>query len=400
MADLDDNAVYFAPVLRLAEPEDMNFMEPVETSSIEPVEDVRTYEEEEDILARHHARLFKFEAGTGKWKKHGAGEVQLLQNKVTKEARVIMRCDDTSEIFVNHYITGDMRLQLIAGSDRSWVWKVAKDTSYGTPAAESLALRFATKNIADEYKLAFDNAQAASNSHQRSEDSTAHFEPVMKLTEQVQTKTHEEDENVLTKHRAKLFRFESGSSEWKERGTGDVRLLQHKETKKVRVLMRRDKTLKICANHYITNDMKLQPNVGSDRSWVWKVAADISDGEPTAETLAIRFANKEIADEWKTAFENAQASSGAGASESEAPPAAAPTEGEPATENTEEPPAAPPVVAAAAEAEPVVPVAAPTAEAAEPVASLDETKPDVPVGGAAEVVKDETPATTTEEKKD
>ena len=37
--------------------------------------------------------------------------------------------------------------------------------------------------------------------------------------------------------------------------------------------------------------MKLQPNIGSDRSWVWKVAADYSEDPPTAETLAIRFAN-------------------------------------------------------------------------------------------------------------
>lgn len=42
-------------------------------------------------------------------------------------------------------------------------------------------------------------------------------------------------------------------------------------------------------------DIKLQPNVGSDRSWVYSVAADVSDGEPTAETLAIRFANSESA---------------------------------------------------------------------------------------------------------
>jgi hypothetical protein len=49
--------------------------------------------------------------------------------------------------------------------------------------------------------------------------------------------------------RAKLFRFDSGATEWKERGTGDVRLLCHKETKKVRLVMRRDKTLKVCANH-------------------------------------------------------------------------------------------------------------------------------------------------------
>jgi Ran-binding protein 1 len=45
--------------------------------------------------------------------------------------------------------------------------------------------------------------------------------------------------------------------------------------------------------------MKLQPNIGSDRSWVWKVAADYSEEPPTAETLAIRFAN---ADSWYTSL--------------------------------------------------------------------------------------------------
>lgn len=41
----------------------------------------------------------------------------------------------------------------------------------------------------------------------------------------------------------------------------------------------------------VSPDMKLQPNIGSDRSWVWKVAADYSEDPPTSETLAIRFAN-------------------------------------------------------------------------------------------------------------
>ena len=41
----------------------------------------------------------------------------------------------------------------------------------------------------------------------------------------------------------------------------------------------------------VSADMHLQPNIGSDRSWVWKVAADYSESPPTAETLAIRFAN-------------------------------------------------------------------------------------------------------------
>ncbi|CAG8748776.1 5764_t:CDS:2, partial [Dentiscutata erythropus] len=128
-----------------------------------------------------------------------------------------------------------------------------------------------------------------------------HFEPIIKLDE-VEVKTLEEDEDVLFKMRAKLFRFDKPLKEWKERGTGDVRFLQHKETKKIRLVMRRDKTHKVCANHYITSEMQLSPNVGSDRSWVWNVTADISDGEPKAETLAIRFANTENANVFKEKF--------------------------------------------------------------------------------------------------
>ena len=82
------------------------------------------------------------------------------------------------------------------------------------------------------------------------EEADVHFEPIVKLTEKVDTKTHEEAEEVAFKMRAKLFKFDRESREWKERGTGDVRLLKHKENGKTRLVMRRDKTLKVCANHY------------------------------------------------------------------------------------------------------------------------------------------------------
>ncbi|KAG0322524.1 single stranded nucleic acid binding protein [Dissophora globulifera] len=137
------------------------------------------------------------------------------------------------------------------------------------------------------------------------EEPEVHFEPVVKL-EAVQVKTHEEDEEVLFKMRAKLFRFVKETKEWKERGTGDVRLMQHKESKKIRLLMRRDQTLKICANHYVTSEMSLTPNVGSDRSWVWNVTSDSSDDCAGAQTLAIRLANSENAALFKEEFEKAQ----------------------------------------------------------------------------------------------
>jgi len=133
-----------------------------------------------------------------------------------------------------------------------------------------------------------------------------HFEPVIKLTEEVETKTNEENETIVFKLRSKLFRFDIPANEWKERGTGEARLLQHKETHKIRLVMRREKTLKVCANHLISADMKLQPNIGSDRSWVWKVAADYSEEPPTSETLAIRFANSDLAAQFKKAFEEAR----------------------------------------------------------------------------------------------
>ena len=85
------------------------------------------------------------------------------------------------------------------------------------------------------------------------ESEDVHFEPVVKLTEKVETKTNEESEEQLFKMRAKLFKFVRESQEWKERGTGDVRLLKHKENGKTRLVMRRDKTLKVCANHYSTS---------------------------------------------------------------------------------------------------------------------------------------------------
>lgn len=137
------------------------------------------------------------------------------------------------------------------------------------------------------------------------ESPDVHFEPVVTL-EKVEVKTMEEDEEVMFKVRAKLFRFDAEAKEWKERGTGDVKFLQNKETKKVRLLMRRDKTLKVCANHFISPEYVLKPNVGSDRSWVYSCTADVAEGGPEAFTFAIRFGNKENADKFKVEFEKAQ----------------------------------------------------------------------------------------------
>ncbi|XXH04456.1 hypothetical protein Hte_010872 [Hypoxylon texense] len=136
-----------------------------------------------------------------------------------------------------------------------------------------------------------------------------HFEPVHKLTEKVKTVTHEESEEEIFNMRCKMFRFtqdNEGKGEWKERGTGPLRLLKHKENGKIRLVMRRDKTLKVCANHYITPDMTIAPMSTSDRAWLWNVGADVSEGEPEAITVSVRVANAENAQLFKEAWLKAQ----------------------------------------------------------------------------------------------
>jgi Ran-binding protein 1 len=91
-----------------------------------------------------------------------------------------------------------------------------------------------------------------------------------------------------------MFRYDPDAKEWKERGFGQLKFLQNKtQHDKIRILMRRDKTLKICANHFILPGMNLKPNVGSDRSWVYNTPSDFSEEEAKPEMLAVRFANPE-----------------------------------------------------------------------------------------------------------
>ncbi|XP_061482731.1 E3 SUMO-protein ligase RanBP2-like isoform X2 [Rhineura floridana] len=137
------------------------------------------------------------------------------------------------------------------------------------------------------------------------EDDGPHFEPVVPLPDKIEVKTGEEDEEEMFCNRAKLFRFDGECKEWKERGVGNVKILRHKITGKIRLLMRREQVLKICANHYINPDMTLKPNAGSDKSLVWH-ALDYADESPKPEQLAIRFKTPEEAMLFKRKFQEAQ----------------------------------------------------------------------------------------------
>ncbi|KAJ8461057.1 hypothetical protein OPV22_033983 [Ensete ventricosum] len=123
------------------------------------------------------------------------------------------------------------------------------------------------------------------------EDTGAQVAPIVTLSE-VAVTTGEEEEDVLLDLKAKLYRFDKEGNQWKERGTGSVKLLKHRETGKVRLVMRQVKTLKICANHFVLPSIKIQEHAGNDKSCVWH-ALDFADGELKEEMFCIRFGSVE-----------------------------------------------------------------------------------------------------------
>ncbi|NXP27990.1 RBP2 ligase, partial [Scytalopus superciliaris] len=140
---------------------------------------------------------------------------------------------------------------------------------------------------------------------QEEERDGQYFEPVVPLPDLVEVTSGEENEQVVFSHRAKLYRYDKDANQWKERGIGDIKILQNYDNKQVRIVMRRDQVLKLCANHRITSDMNLQQMKGSDRAWVW-TACDFADGERKVELLAVRFKLQDVADSFKQTFDEAK----------------------------------------------------------------------------------------------
>ncbi len=59
--------------------------------------------------------------------------------------------------------------------------------------------------------------------HVEEDEDGPHFEPIVPLPDKVDVKTGEEEEEEMFCKRAKLFRFDSETKEWKERGIGSIK---------------------------------------------------------------------------------------------------------------------------------------------------------------------------------
>ena len=137
-----------------------------------------------------------------------------------------------------------------------------------------------------------------------SPDTSIEFTPLVTLPELDEIPTGEENEDTLFSERCKLYRFDEGTKQWKERGTGNIKILKHSQKLKIRLLMRREQILKISCNHYITKDMSLKPFGNTQKAWVWFTPSDFADETAKPEKFVIRFKLISTANAFKTQFDD------------------------------------------------------------------------------------------------
>ena len=107
---------------------------------------------------------------------------------------------------------------------------------------------------------------------------------------------------VLFVYRAKLYRFDTFSKQWKERGIGNIKILTYKNTGKFKILMRRYWVLKVCCNHLIVKGMTLTAQ--DEKSFQWVALSDLSDEEAKPTIFAVRFKLAETANTFKKIFDD------------------------------------------------------------------------------------------------
>lgn len=124
--------------------------------TLEVVDGVATGEEREEQLYCQRSKLYRWK--DGEWKERGLGDARLLKDPVSGRVRFLLRQEKTGKLVANHYCDCDLKPN--KDSEKIWVW-TAQDVADGDPAVEQLALKFASAELAGQFREAWDAARQA-----------------------------------------------------------------------------------------------------------------------------------------------------------------------------------------------------------------------------------------------
>lgn len=187
--------------------------------------------------------------------------------------------------------------------------------SHGMPSIQSTAPLISLPQITETFsfqptfKESFEASlnksrnSATDDSYTEEHDPIPEFQPIIPLPDKIEETTGEENDIILFERRAKLYKYVE--KEWKEKGIGILKILKNNDTNKVRLVMRREQVHKVCANHFLYDNMELKSK--SDKAVLWS-ANDFSDAvKVQVESLCARFKTVEDCDEFIRVFnENKQ----------------------------------------------------------------------------------------------
>jgi len=96
--------------------------------------EVKTGEEEEEVLFSNRAKLFKFT--DGEWKERGIGDFKVLRHKVTKKIRFLMRREQVHKLCLNHMIDKTLKICKRMHRDNIYQWSASdfSEDPNGTPS--------------------------------------------------------------------------------------------------------------------------------------------------------------------------------------------------------------------------------------------------------------------------
>jgi E3 SUMO-protein ligase RanBP2 len=120
--------------------------------------DVKSGEENEDVLFEERAKLLRFCKDTKEWKERGIGKIKILKDQTTGVIRLLMRRDQVLKVCCNHRLTKDIELKPFPSSDKAATWAV-KDYSEEVGKDEVFTIRFKTSEQVQAFKAAFVKAQ-------------------------------------------------------------------------------------------------------------------------------------------------------------------------------------------------------------------------------------------------
>ncbi|KAL5112046.1 E3 SUMO-protein ligase RanBP2 [Taenia crassiceps] len=129
--------------------------------------EVRTGEEDEEVVFEARAKLFRFDNTV--WKERGLGQLKLLRSPSSERTRIVMRRGQVHKVCCNHLITSGMTLKPMEGSKAPvvpWVWWAVDfscDEAGPEGRKEMFSVRFKTPEESQAFHNAFVKAVAASS---------------------------------------------------------------------------------------------------------------------------------------------------------------------------------------------------------------------------------------------